>query len=103
VVRGKAELEQAVEGNPFVRDGEPKFVHTIFLDRALDRQAFEAFMAEYDGPERLAPGNREFFIDFAEGVARSKLGPAMAKGKRFPFRSTARNVRSLERMIEKMD
>ncbi len=103
VVRSKAELRAAVESNPFVRDGEPKFVHTIFLDRPLDRSEFEAFLAEYDGPERLAAGSREFFVDFAGGVARSKLGPAMARGKRFAFRSTARNVRSLGRMIETMD
>jgi uncharacterized protein (DUF1697 family) len=103
VVRSKAELLAAVEGNPFVKDGEPKFVHTIFLDRPLDQPEFEVFMAEYGGPERLAAGSREFFVDFVEGVARSKLGPAVARGKRFPFRSTARNVRSLKRMIEAMD
>src|SRR5690606_20823781 len=30
-VRSEAELETAIEANPFVADGEPKFVHTIFL------------------------------------------------------------------------
>jgi uncharacterized protein (DUF1697 family) len=101
-VRSKAELEAAIDGNPFARDGEAKFVHTIFLAEPLDRRAFEACAKGYDGPERLAPGMREFFVDFAEGVARSKLDPAMKKAKIVKSRATARNIRSLRRIVEAM-
>lgn len=102
-VRSSAELKAAMDGNPFAKNGEAKFVHTIFLDRPLDKAAFEAFAGSYDGRERLAAGTREFFVDFREGVARSALGPAMARSKLFDFRSTARNIRSLQRMLDKMD
>lgn len=102
-VRNTEELAAAVEDNPFVKDGEAKFVHTIFLSDMLDRAAFEAFAKAYDGPERLAAGKREFFVDFVEGVGRSKLDPAMAKAKVVKCRATARNVRSIRRMLEKMD
>jgi uncharacterized protein (DUF1697 family) len=102
-VRTKAELQSAIEDNPFTKDGEARFVHTIFLSEPLDRPAFEAFVKTYDGPERLAPGTREFYVDFAEGVGRSKLDPAMSKAKVVKCRATARNVRSLGRMLEKMD
>lgn len=102
-VRTKAELEAATQDNPFAKDGEEKFVHTIFLSDKLDRQAFEAFAASYEGPERLAPGEREFFVDFREGVGRSKLDPAMKKAKVVQCRATARNIRSLRRIIEKME
>lgn len=102
-VRTKAELQSAVEENPFTRDGEAKFVHTIFLAEPLDRVAFEAFAKAYGGPERLAAGRREFYVDYAEGVARSKLDPAMSKAKVLKSRATARNVRSLRRMLEKFD
>ena len=85
---------------PFVGENEDKFVHTLFLTEPLDRGAFDAFTKAYEGPERLAAGTREFFVDFREGVADSKLGQAMRKLK---LRSTARNVRSLRRMLEKMD
>lgn len=102
-VRGKAELAAAIEDNPFAKDGEPKFVHTVFLSDELDREAFEAFAKGYDGPERLAPGKREFFVDFVEGVARSQLDPAMKKTKVIKGRATARNVRSIGRILEKMD
>lgn len=102
-VRSKAELKAAIDGNPFAGDSEDKFVHTVFLDRPLDRQAFERFAEGYEGPEQIAPGEREFFVDFRDGVARSTLGPAMTKAKVFDFRSTARNLRSLRRMLDKMD
>lgn len=103
VVRSKTELRSAIEGNPFGRDGEAKYVHTIFLDGPLDRAAFEDFANGYDGPERLAAGDREFYVDFCEGVARSKLDPAMKKAKLVKGRATARNLRSLQRMLDKMD
>ena len=101
-VRNEAELERAIEGNPFVADGEAKFVHTIFLSDALDREEFERFARDYPGPERLAAGEREFFVDFCEGVARSQLDPAMRKAKVVQTRATALNVRSLRRILEKM-
>jgi uncharacterized protein (DUF1697 family) len=102
-VRSRDELAAAIESNPFARDGEEKFVHTIFLQEPLDREAFEAFAKGYEGPERLAAGEREFFVDFREGVARSMLDPAMKKAKVVKSRATARNIRSLRRMLEKMD
>ena len=102
-VRSRDELAAAIADNPFRNDGEVKFVHTIFLEQPLDRTAFEAFAKAYDGPERLAAGKREFFVDFAEGVARSKLDPTMARAKLIKGRATARNLRSLQRMLDKMD
>src|SRR5690606_22131695 len=77
-VRSRDELAAAIADNPFGEDGEAKYVHTIFLEQPLDRAAFEAFAKSYDGPERLAAGDRAFFVDFAEGVGRSKLDPAMS-------------------------
>lgn len=102
-VRSRDELRAAIADNPFRADGDPARVHTVFLDRPLDRPAFEAFAQAYGGPERLAAGEREFFVDFVEGVSRSKLGPAMARAKAVGGRATARNLRSLQRILEKMD
>jgi uncharacterized protein (DUF1697 family) len=100
VVRSRDELAAAIADNPFAKDGEPNRVHTVFTQQPLDQAAFSAFLEGYAGPERLAPGKHEFFVDFVDGVADSKLGPAMRKLK---IRSTARNVRSLQRMLDKMD
>jgi uncharacterized protein (DUF1697 family) len=102
-VRNKAELKSAIADNPFAGDGEAKFVHTVFLSDPLDRPAFEAFADAYDGPERLAAGTREFYVDYAHGVGRSLLDPAMKKAKVVKCRATARNVRSLQRILDRFD
>jgi len=99
-VRSRDELRAAIDDNPFRGENEDKFVHTMFLQEPLDRAAFDDFAKDYEGPERLAAGTREFFVDFGDGVADSKLGQAMRPLK---LRSTARNVRSLQRMLDKMD
>ena len=99
-VRSRDELAAAIAENPFAADGEPKAVHTVFTQTPLDRRAFAAFMEGYRGPERLAAGTHEFFVDFRAGVADSKLGQAM---KPLKLRTTARNVRSLQRILDKMD
>lgn len=49
-VRSRDELEGAITDNPFAKDGEAKFVHTLFLEEALSRDAVEAFAASFDGP-----------------------------------------------------
>ena len=99
-VRSRDELAAAIADNPFAGDGEPNRVHTVFTQEPIDQAAFAEFMDGYPGPERLAPGTREFFVDFCEGVADSRLGQAMRKLK---MRSTARNLRSLQRILDKMD
>lgn len=102
-VRSRSELASAIEGNPFADDGEERFVHTVFLERPLDRDGFDAFAGRYEGPERLAADDRAMYIDYAEGVGRSKLDPAMRKARIIGGRATARNIRSLRRILETMD
>ena len=102
-VRSRDELAAAIANNPFREDGEARFVHTVFLDQPFDRAAFEAFASSYTGHERIAPGEREFFVEYAVGVGRSALDPAMAKAKLIKCRATARNLRSLQRILDKMD
>lgn len=102
-VRSRAELVEAIDGNPFAKDGEEKFVHTFFLERSLNHQAFETFADSYDGSERLAPGVHEYFADYREGVAGSKLDAALKKAKVITGRATARNIRSLKRILARMD
>lgn len=102
-VRSRDEIELAIARNPFARDGEPKFVHTVFLEHPLEAGAVERFAATFDGPERIAAGGRELFIDYASGVARSQIDPALRKAKLIAGRATARNVRSLARILERLD
>jgi len=102
-VRSRDELANAISSNPFAKDGEAKFVHTLFLEEPLGAPAVAAFAECFDGPERIAAGGRELFVDYAAGVARSQIDPAMKKAKLINGRATARNIRSLTRILDKMD
>lgn len=101
-VRTGEEIAAAIADNPFAGVGEDKFVHTVFLEQPLDRSAFISFADAYPGRERLAPGTREFFVDYATGVAGSKMDAALRKTTAIKGRATARNVRSLQRILDRM-
>ena len=78
-------------------------MHTIFLEESLEAEGVEAFAAGFDGPERIAAGGRELFIDYVTGVARSRIDPALRKARLIKGRATARNIRSLARILDKWD
>lgn len=102
-VRSKAELQEALAESPFAGTGEDNLVHVHFLQSQPDPQQFETLAADHPGrgPERLAPGTRALHIDFVAGVGSSKLtGAFMAR--RLGSKGTARNVRSIKRIIEKL-
>ena len=103
-VRSRDEVRAAIEDNPFHGTGEDRLVHTFFLDGAPGAAQFDALIADYAGrgPERLAPGPSALYVDFVDGVGDSRLtGPFIER--RLQCRATARNMRSLKRILDKMD
>lgn len=103
IVRNREELEAALAENPFAGVGEEKQVHVHFLELQPSAAQFDDLIAHQSGrgEEKLAPGTRALHIDFVDGVASSKLtAPVLAR--RLGARGTARNVRSITRIIEKM-
>jgi uncharacterized protein (DUF1697 family) len=103
-VRTPAEVRAAIEENPFHGKGEDKFVHTHFLEDQPSEAQFDRLVADQAarGSEKLASGQRALFIDFVDGVASSKLTSAFI-AKRLGCRGTARNMRSLKRILEKLE
>ncbi len=103
-VRSRDEVRAAIEGNPFHRAGEDKFVHTHFLAGQPSSEQFADIIEAYAqrGPEKLAAGDRALYIDFLDGVAGSKLTAAFIE-RRLGCRGTARNMTSLKRILAKMD
>lgn len=102
-VRDRAAIAQAVEGNPFTGVGKDNLVHTLFLERQPDQAAFDKLAADQAmrGLEKLAIGERSIYIDFVSSVAESKLTSAFIE-RRLGCRGTARNVRSIARILSKM-
>ena len=104
VVRTRAELGKVVARNPLadVAD-DPKRYQVTFLAETLPRRVLHELESAATGSERVAVLGREVYAWHPAGVARSKLDPAMAKAKVITCRATARNLRSIARMLEKMD
>jgi len=103
-VRSRAELEAALAENPFAGVGEDKFVHVHFLETQPAEAGFAGLVADHAGrgPETIAPGERALHVDYVGGAGASKLtGDFIAR--RLGCRHTARNVRSLRRIIEAMN
>jgi uncharacterized protein (DUF1697 family) len=92
-----------VEGNPFTGIGKDNLVHTLFLERQPDQAAFDKLAADQAmrGLEKLAIGERSIYIDFVSSVAESKLTSAFIE-RCLGCRGTARNVRSIARILSKM-
>ena len=103
-IRTRAELERALAESPFAGKGEDKFVHVLFLDGQPTEVQFARLESDHAGrgEEKLAPGTRALHIDFVSGVAGSKLTGTFME-KRLGCRGTARNLRSVKRIIEKFD
>lgn len=103
-VRSRDELAAAISDNPFATSGQPNLVHTMFLDRDPDPAQFGVLVADHDGrgPERLAIGPRALYIDYVGGAGNSRLTGAFIE-RRLDCRGTARNMRSLARIVAKLD
>lgn len=103
-VRSRDEVAAAISGNPFAADGAENLVHTQFLASQPSPAQFDDLLSAYAGrgPERLALGDRALYIDFVDGAGNSRLtGPFIER--RLGAKGTARNIRSLRRILDKMD
>jgi uncharacterized protein (DUF1697 family) len=102
-VRSKAELEAVLAESPFAGKGEDKYVHVHFLTGQPDKAAFAKLTEDHQGRgnERIAPGSCALHVDYVDGAGNSKLtGDFIVR--RLGCKGTARNVRSIRRIIEAM-
>ena len=102
LVRSRDALAATIAENPFAADGEDKAVHTLFLEGPVDPSGFAKLMADHRGAERIAAGTNALHIDYCAGVAESKLVGAFIE-RRLGLKGTARNLRSMKRILSKMD
>lgn len=100
LVRSPTTLAAAIADNPFA-DGEEEFVHTLFLDRPVDPEAFARMQAGRQGAEQIAMGDRALHIDYVSGAAEAKQVGAFVE-RRLGLRGTARSLRAMKRRLAKM-
>ena len=63
-VRSKDELRSAIEDNPFAKDGEHKYVHTIFLAEPLDRAGLRGLRQSLRRPRAARAGHARVLCRF---------------------------------------
>ncbi|WP_019938041.1 DUF1697 domain-containing protein [Bordetella sp. FB-8] len=91
VVRTAAEMAAVLDANPFAREAPNRTV-AIFLDKAPPEDLIESISGRND--EKVAPGKREIYVHYGQGMANSKLKiPAARDG-------TARNINTIATLAQ---
>jgi uncharacterized protein (DUF1697 family) len=100
LIRTPPNLAKLIDANPFAAAAaqRPNMLVVSFLD-GLPPPGAAAALAAYDGPERLRLDGDHLYIDYAEGIARSKLTAAfLDKALKVP--GTGRNWNTTNKLLE---
>lgn len=84
LLRNASDFDATIAVNPFPGQARDRPNHLLvhFFQKAAPAQAWlAAIKADATGPESLAVVGRELFIDYADGIGTSGLGPLMSKAK----------------------
>lgn len=91
LLRNAEEMAAVLADNPFA-DAPPERTVAIFLDAAPPADALDKLSGH--GTEQLAPGKREIYVYYPDGIGRSKLKIAAAK------EGTARNMNTVATLAQ---
>jgi uncharacterized protein (DUF1697 family) len=99
LIRSSAELQTAVDANPFPEaESNPKTLHVFFLASEVPSPDVALLDAAKSPSERFVLGDRVFYLHAPNGVARSKLAANTEKYLGVPV--TARNWRIVQKLLE---
>ena len=103
LLRDRAALERIVAGNPLAGIAtDPARMHVFFLQRPPDTAALAAVDPATYAPVVLAPGEREVFGWFPDGMGRSKLTQAFFEKRLAAGVATARNWNTVTSLLAQM-
>lgn len=97
ISRSPEELRDALKAHPFAIEGDRKFHHVYFLLAEPTRERVEALLAR-GLPESLAVIGRDLHIWYPDGVAGTKLTPALI-AKTLGTPGTGRNLNTVAALI----
>jgi uncharacterized protein (DUF1697 family) len=99
LIRTPRSLASVIAGNPFAAAAtqRPNRLMINFLDGPAPAGLADALSA-YRGPERLRLDGEHLYVDYAQGIARSKLTPFLDKTLKVP--ATARNWNTTNQLLE---
>jgi uncharacterized protein (DUF1697 family) len=99
LIRTQGELARVIAANPFPQAAaeRPNWLVVNFLDGEADAGAAERLGA-YEGPERMRLAGNHLYLDYPQGLGRSKLTAAfLDKALKLP--STARNWNTTNKLL----
>lgn len=98
MLRTEDELRDVVARNPFETIRNPSSLLVIFLDRAPAAAAVARLREIYHGPEVFHASGRELYVDYMDGVARSKLTSNLLE-RTLGVSGTGRNWNTVTRLL----
>ncbi|MBS1675708.1 MAG: DUF1697 domain-containing protein [Actinobacteria bacterium] len=100
ILRTHEELERALAENPFPDAASDRMLHAMFLEGEPQPGAIETLTPRLRAGERIALRGADLWIDFgSDGVHASKLTrPVLDKA--LGVAGTARNLRTVQKLIE---
>lgn len=99
VVRSGAELGEVLAANPYPH-GDPKQVQVVFLAGPVAAGAADRMTELATSAEQFQLAPRHVYVDFAGGLARSKL--AVGLGRALGVPGTSRNLRTVAALAERV-
>jgi uncharacterized protein (DUF1697 family) len=99
LIRTPRGLAKVIAGNPFAAAAieRPNRLMVNFLD-GRPPAGFAEALSDYRGPERLRLDGEHLYIDYAQGIARSKLSGFLDRELKVP--ATARNWNTTNRLLD---
>ena len=92
IIRTSAEMEFVLTGNPFP-NANPSQVGVLFFNNPIVDDCLKSF--EYSGPEEIVKSNMELYINYPNGMGRSKL-----KLPKAAEQGTMRNLNTIKKLNE---
>lgn len=102
VARTRAELAATVAHNPLIgEEDDPAKLHVVFLDAAPDPEHAGRIDPDRSPPDHAVLVGREVYVHYPQGSGRSKLTADYLQ-RTLHRTATARNLRTVERLLELM-
>lgn len=98
MLRTEEELRDVVARNPFATVRDPSSLLVFLLDREPAAGAVAALRETYKGPEIFHGSGRELYIDYVEGIGRSKLTSNLLE-RALGVAGTGRNWNTVTRLL----
>jgi len=98
MLRTEDELRDVVARNPFATIRNPSHLLVFVLDREPAAGAVTALREKYQGPEVFHAAGRELYVDYVEGVGRSKLTSNLIE-RTLGVAGTGRNWNTVTRLL----